>query len=164
MYRIAALVILTVIAGVVYLVATSGMNVTGPSIDENIRFGFIRAVTTNGNYGIVFDEATWLTGEEGEAAAIEAGLCTNETRSECMPNGFIIDNPSSATQNLEFSTDVVIAMFTLNMEHEGVKENQIPKDEFARLINNSRAHWNDLPYQILVTNGLVQIVEEVYVP
>jgi hypothetical protein len=163
MPKFIALVVLAVIAGVVYLVY-AGPNVTGPEKNENIRFGFVRAVTTNGNYGIIFDEATWLTGEEGENAAIEAGLCTEETRATCLPNGFIIDNPSSATQNLEFSTDIVIAMQTLNMENEGVKENQITKEHFERLINDPVAHWQSVPFQLLMKNGLIRIVEEVYVP
>ena len=89
---------------------------------------------------------------------------TESTRSECLPDGFIINNPSTATENLEFSTDIIIAMQTLHMEQEGVKENQIPKDEFERLINDPRAPWSKSPYQILVKNGLVEIIEEVYMP
>lgn len=128
------------------------------------RLGFIENVTTNGNYGIVFDEAEWLTGREGEDAAIEAGLCTEVTRYTCLPNDYIIRNASRATQNLEFGTDVTITMMTLTMERGGVKEMPVSREEFERLINDPRAEWRNLPYEITVRSGLVQEVKEIYVP
>lgn len=163
MFKFATAVILLVVAAVLYLTFTSP-RVSGPQGGENIRFGFIKGVSTNGNYGIAFDEAEWLTGEEGENAAIAAGLCTEATRAECLPDGFIIKNDTTTTQNLEFDTGVTIAMFTLNMEEDGVRETHISKEDFEKLINNPRAHWKGLPYQVLLRNGLVTIIEEVYVP
>ncbi len=128
------------------------------------KLGFINGVTTNGNYGIVFDEVEWLTGEEGENAAIEAGLCTEETRVTCLSNDFIINNPSEATQNFEFATGIVITMQTLNMEQNGVRDREITREEFEELLNDSRAHWRNLPYRITVKSGLVTSIAEVYVP
>lgn len=128
------------------------------------KIGFIDGVTTNGNYGIVFDEAEWLTGEEGEDAAIAAGLCTEGTRFNCLPNDFIISNPSTATQPLEFANGIIITMQTLRMEEEGVKPTEISRQEFERLINDRSRHWNNFPYRIVVKNGLIISIEEVYTP
>lgn len=126
--------------------------------------GFIRSVSTNGNYGILFDEALWLTGTEGEDAAIAAGYCTESRRSECLPNDFIISNASETTELLEFATDISITMQTLDMEKEGVRDTIITKQEFERLINDPQAHWRQLPYRIMIRNGLVSEVEEIYIP
>lgn len=127
------------------------------------KVGFIRSVSTNGNFGILFDEALWLTGVEGEDAAIAAGLCTESRRSECLPNDFIISNEEGSTVLLEFATNIVITMQTLDMERDGVQEKTIPKQEFERLING-QDHWSRLPYRIVIRNGLVSEIEEIYIP
>lgn len=132
-----------------------------PLPGDGIRFGFIRSVSGN---TLSFDEARWLTGKEGEDAAIAAGHCTEATRTECLPNDFFIENTSTSTIPLTLADEPEIAMFTLTMEHEGVKETTISKEQLATLINDAHAHWAQLPYQMLVDQGKVTIIEEVYVP
>ena len=157
-----------VMVSIVVVLALSGlflwrggaMPETSPTTSD-IRFGFITAVEGN---TIVFDEARWLTGKEGEDAAIAAGLCTEATRAECLPNDFYIVNDAPTTVPLILSGDAMIAMATLHMEEEGVKETQISIEEFAKLINDSNLHWNKLPYQMIVESGEVVVLEEVYVP
>lgn len=132
---------------------------------SEIKFGFIREVKDADNeYVLVFDDAEWLTDAAAQDAAIEAGQCTEATREECVPNNFFIRNPDPATTELALAGDVVIAMATLNMEQEGVKETPVTAQEFADLINNANAPWSKLPYQMVVENGVVTILEEVYVP
>ena len=128
------------------------------------RLGFISGVTTNGNYGILFDEAKWLTGKEGEDAAIAADLCTEATRSSCLPNDFIIQNTSLENEPLEFANDITITMTTLKMEKEGVKPTVITRQDLQYLINDPKQNWRELPYRITVKNNLVTSIEEVYVP
>ncbi|HWO07371.1 MAG TPA: hypothetical protein VNM40_02195 [Candidatus Paceibacterota bacterium] len=156
---ILSLLLALLVGGFLLTAALLGMGEGGTE-----RLGFIDGVTTNGNYGVIFDEAEWLTGAEGEDAAIEAGLCTEATRSSCLPNDYIIRNTSGATRVYEFANDVVITMQTLRMEQEGVRPTVISRQEFEQLINNPSQHWRDLPYRITIHNGLVRKVDEVYVP
>ncbi len=157
-----------VILGAIFIVLFAGgayfwYLASTPSGGEE-KVGFIRTVSTNGNYGILFDDARWLTGTEGEDAAIAAGLCTQSTRSECLPNDFLISNERESTELLEFGTKVDITMQTLDMEENGVRDTVITKQEFERLINDSQAHWRQLPYRIMIRNGLVTEVTEIYIP
>lgn len=151
--------ILVLLLIVSYFVWGNGAPQTQPQ--SQILFGFITNVEGN---TITFDEARWLTGKEGEDAAIAAGLCTEATRAECLPNDFYILNDTTTTQPLTLADDVVIAMATLNMETDGVKETQISPDDFSQLINNPTQHWSKLPYQMIVEDGKITILEEVYVP
>ncbi|MFZ2886632.1 MAG: hypothetical protein WA021_02305 [Minisyncoccia bacterium] len=128
------------------------------------RLGFITSVTTNGNYGIIFDKAEWLSGKEGEDAAIAAGLCREETRYTCLPNDYIIRNATVESEAHEFATDVMITMQTFNMEQEGVHDTVISRQEFEKLLNDSRAQWRQLPFEITIRSGLVREVKEIYVP
>lgn len=128
------------------------------------KVGFIRTVSTNGNYGILFDDAVWLSGKEGEDAAIAAGLCTEATRRDCLPNDFIIKNDTETTELLEFGTGIAITMQTLGMEQDGVQDRVISKQEFEQLINDPQTQWRQLPYRIMIRNGLVTEVHEIYIP
>jgi hypothetical protein len=134
-----------------------------PLPGDGIQFGFIRAVATSSGYVLQFDDARWLTGTEGENAAIAAGLCTEATRSECIPNSFFIENVSTSTIPLELGMSPLIAMFTLDMDENGVRETEVSQEEFAALINNNE-QWSRVPFQMLVEQGKVTIIEEVYVP
>ncbi|MBI5456962.1 hypothetical protein HY969_04475 [Candidatus Kaiserbacteria bacterium] len=137
-----------------------------PTVQQelDVRFGFIRGVQRNGGYALIFDPARWLAGKEGEDAAIAAGLCTETTRTECLPNDFFILNDATSTETLAIAAEPVIAMQTLEMEKEGIKETQISLEEFTRLIGDGSQSWTKVPYQLLVEGGQVTIIEEVYVP
>ena len=160
--------LLVVIFGALFLWNRSVVPVEAPMQQplpgDGIKFGFVRSVATSSDYVLMFDEARWLTGPEGEQAAIIAGICSEAARAECLPNGYFIENTSTTTIPLNFSTEPIIAMFTLTMEKESVKETSISKDAYAALINDRSAHWSQLPYQMLIEQGKVTILEEVYVP
>lgn len=162
-YIVAGFLLLVVFIGGVYFIGFAGsQKVAEEKLD--IRFGFINEVQNDGGYVLVFDEATWLSGKEGQDAAIAAGLCTEETRAECLPNDFFILNSSTSTSVLRIASQAVIAMQTLHMEAEGVKESQISIEEFAVLMGDTALHWTKVPYQLLLEGGEVTIIEEVYVP
>lgn len=128
-----------------------------------VKFGFIRGIDAAART-IEFDDARWLVGSDAEDAAIAAGLCTEETRDDCIPNDYFILNEATTTERLQFSIDPHIAMMTLNAEESGVQETRVSLDEFVKLLHDTKAAWSDLPYQILLENGVITIVEEVYVP
>ena len=55
-------------------------------------------------------------------------------------------------------------MQTLYAEQESVTRREITTAQFTSLINDASLHWNKLPYTITVENGLVTLIEEVYIP
>ncbi len=127
--------------------------------------GFIRYVDTSKDVRIAFDEAEWLSGKAGEDAAIRAGVCTEETRDECLPNDYFIDNPSTSTPLLyETSPSAKVIMQTLDMETKGVAPHEIDIAAFAKLIDDKSLHWNTLPYHLTVQGNIVTKIEEIYVP
>lgn len=130
---------------------------------DGTYLGFIRLVSDDS--AIAFDDAVWLTGEAGEDAAIAAGLCDDSSRAECLPDGFFIENTDPSASLIALGSSVRIVMQTYRMEESGVVEPQeIDLDAFERLVNDTAAHWNDLPYEITVEDGAVGLIEEVYVP
>jgi hypothetical protein len=128
-----------------------------------IDFGFIRSLDTASST-LQFDDAQWMTGTPGEDAAIAAGLCTEETRSECLPNDFYIGNPDTAPVTIPLAPNLTVYMLTWNAGDAGIKRQSIRTSEFAALINDASLHWNKLPYNVTVKNNAVIMIEEVYVP
>lgn len=113
----------------------------------------------------MFDRATWLTGPDAEDAAIQAGFCTEETRSECLPNNFFIENVDRNVTELALSEDVTVTLMTWQMEETGaVIDRTVPLETFQALIQDESLHWNTLPYTVTVTEGLVSRIHEVYIP
>jgi hypothetical protein len=130
---------------------------------SRVLFGYIRAVDVQ-NKTIEFDDAVWLMGKDAEEAALAEGHCTEETRSDCVPNDYYILNPATSTVTLPLDTKVLVAMMTLHAESESIKETQISFEEFARLLNDTQLPWHELPYQLFEDNNSITIIEEVYVP
>lgn len=128
-----------------------------------IDFGFIRGLEVS-RKTVLFDAALWLTGAPGEDAAISAGLCTEETRAECLPNDYYIYNQAAIDALLPLASNLTVYMLTWHAETEGVKREFIKLDEFAQLVNDQAQHWNKLPYNVTIKNGEVIMIEEVYVP
>lgn len=137
----------------------------GTASATTTTLGFIRYVDTSKDIRISFDEAEWLSGKAGEDAAIRAGVCTEETRDECLPNDYFIDNPSTSTPLLyEANPRAKVIMQTLDMETKGVTPHEIDLATFAKLINDKSLHWNTLPYHLTVQGNIVTKIEEIYVP
>jgi hypothetical protein len=128
-----------------------------------IDFGYIRSLNTASST-LQFDDAQWMTGTAGEDAAIAAGLCTEETRAECLPNDFYIGNTDPDPVTIPLAQNLTIYMLTWNAGDAGIKRQSIRLNEFAALINDTAAHWNKLPYNVTVKNNAVIMIEEVYVP
>lgn len=136
----------------------------GRLVERDMRFGFIRAITTEGIVVVLFDDAKWLFGKDGEDAAIRAGTCTEKTRKDCLPNDYFIENISSTTIPLPLNAKVTIGMKTWNAGDKGILDQQISVNDFVVLINDSKVHWNKLPYNVTVENGNIVRIEEVYIP
>jgi len=128
-----------------------------------IDFGYIRSFDTASST-LQFDDAQWMTGAAGEDAAIAAGICTEETRSECLPNDFYIGNADAKPVTIPLAPNLTIYMLTWNAGESGIKRQSIRTNEFAALINDHSQHWNKLPYNVTVKNNQVIMIEEVYTP
>lgn len=132
---------------------------------ESTRLGFIRALyESDGIMVISFDDAVWLSGKEGADAAIRAGVCTEETRAECLPNDYYILNEQKSEESLVLDSKIQIVMKTWEAGEQGIMDKEISLADFSALINDQKAHWNKLPYIITTTNNGVVRIEEVYIP
>lgn len=141
----------------------TAQRVVPPPVSTEMKFGFIRGFDATTRV-LLFDDARWLVGREAEDAAVAAGVCSDEKRDECTPSDYFIVNEATTTEQLTFSIDTHIALMTLNAEEYGVQETRVSLDEFAKLLNDKNAVWSSLPYQLLLENGEITIIEEVYVP
>jgi hypothetical protein len=128
-----------------------------------IDFGYIPRINVIERI-VTFDDARWLSGAAGEDAAIAAGLCTEETRADCLPNDFYIYNALKNEVSIPAADTITVYMLTWNAGEAGIKRQFIKFDDFAQLVNDPEAHWRNLPYNITVKNNEVIMIEEVYVP
>lgn len=131
---------------------------------QRILGGFIRSINTEAPVTISLDDAVWRTGTAAEDAAIRAGMCTEATRSECVPNDYFIENVSPLTMTLLVDSKAVLKMKTWNTGGVGIQDRDISVTEFASLINDASAHWNKLPYRVTIVDDMVVKIEEIYVP
>ena len=128
-----------------------------------IDFGFIRNLATT-TPAIAFDDARWLSGKAGEDAAIAAGICTEDTRADCLPNDFYILDQYKKTEIIPLAPNAIVYMLTWHAEAQGVKRETIPLRTFTTFINDPQPHWNQLPYNVTIQDGKIIMIEEVYVP
>lgn len=132
--------------------------------EDGKYFGYIHEVKKDSS-SVYFDDAVWLSGRAGEDAAIQAGHCTEATRSECLPNDFFIKNEKIADEVLLIDGGVRVFMQTWKMEETGeVAEREIGLNNFSELINNQTLHWRNLPFNITIQDGKIIKIEEVYIP
>lgn len=135
-----------------------------PAPQDGEHLGFIRALTDD-DTALYFDEAVWLTGAAAEDAAIAAGLCTEETRAECTPNDFFIKNDDATEARLPVRNDARVTLLTYRMEETGsVTARTVDIGTFSDLVNDPALHWSSLPYEIVVSQGDIVSIQEVYVP
>lgn len=133
-------------------------------LSDGQHFGFIRAFTDN-NSAIDFDDAEWLTDKAAQDAAIAAGACTEETREECLPNNFFINNESKITERVPVGSNAKVIMQTWKMEETGqITSKEITLAELASVLNIPTMHWSQLPYEITIMNGEIVLIDEVYLP
>ncbi len=162
------LILLIVVVGLFYAlngyIYNEKQGAETPALSNGEHLGFIHALIDN-NTAMDFDDAIWLTGTAAEDAAIAAGICTEETRNECTPNGYFIQNSTRDDARISIDPQTVVVMQTKNMEETGgIEAKQISLTEFASLINDQNLHWNELPYTITITNNTVTRIAEVYIP
>lgn len=145
-------------------IQNAGQNSGPRPFADGEHLGFIRDFVFD-DETIYFDDAVWLTGKAGEDAAIAAGHCTEENRSECLPNDYFIKNELVGEERLRVAPGLRVFMQTWKMEETGeVVEREIAPYEFSKMINDPALHWHQLPYRITIENGVVTRVGEVYIP
>ncbi len=126
--------------------------------------GYIHNVDTE-KKTLAFDDAVWLTGKVAQDAAIEAGHCTEESKSDCLPNDYFIKNSNVKDDLLLIDDNVQVIMQTWSAEETGRVENrEIALADLAKVINDQSLHWRALPYNITIQNGKIICIEEQYVP
>lgn len=128
------------------------------------HLGFIHAVGTGSDGYIEFDDAVWLSGTEGEDAAIRRGVCTEATRAECLPNDYFIENETKEDETIPLDQKALFSMQTWKAGDQGIKKQPISLAGFASLINDDTLQWRMLPYLVTVQQGRVIRIEEVYIP
>lgn len=164
------LILVLIIASSIYwlkrvdLSSQPDSNLSPAVFSDGKYLGFIHAVEVGEDNILFFDEAIWLTGQKAEDAAIAAGHCTEENRSECLPNDYFIQNSQKLDQALAMDSNMVIFMKTWNAGEQGVLDKEINLLDFSKLINDPSLHWSKLPYNVFITNEQVVRVEEVYIP
>lgn len=157
------------LAALVVLIILARLSLREPLTEvlpTTTTLGFIRGITLTaiGNDTMLFDDAVWLIDEAGERAAIAAGHCTTEDTSDCMPNGYFIENIDPTPTTLMVSPAAEITMETYETGEPGDKVERIDLETFATLMNDPKLHWNKLPYHVTVENGMVTKIVEQYIP
>ncbi len=148
-----------------YVEQRNGTEVLSGGFVEGKQLGFIHGLyESDGIMVISFDDAVWLSGKEGEDAAIRAGVYTEATRAECLPNDYYILNEKKSDELLVLESKIQIVMKTWEAGERGIMDKEISLANFSALINDQKVHWNKLPYIITTTKNGVARIEEVYIP
>jgi hypothetical protein len=123
-------------------------------------FGYIKAID---HRAVEYDVAEFLSGEEANAAAIEAG---DIAEGETVPNDYYIVNEDKETGRFPLSENVKV---TIDTVHDGIP-GPAPADlgwllcELGGEAPQHRMSHRFNGYWLTVENGLVTEIEEQYVP
>lgn len=154
--------------------------------DDDHLFGFIRSATSaNGQQMIVFDLAEFISNDHAadpasdgaraaDLAAVQDGACKageGVRVGECAPNGFYIRNNDPTEKNLAVSDSARFVIMTSSPTSTFLREDgtwlptEVSWEDFVSAINQLSAsgEWTP-PYRLVLENGSVVRVEEVYIP
>lgn len=129
-------------------------------------FGFVTVNGDNGPTVITIDLAEILTGEEAREAAVDAGVIEE---GEDLPNDFFIDDPDDEIETLNLADNTVIKVLSGTTPETYLT---IDASTLESIFNGSYTGepvygmGPDLPapMEITVEDGLVTIIESVYLP
>lgn len=129
-------------------------------------FGFVTVNGDNGPTVVTIDIAEILTGEEARKAAVDAGVIEE---GEDLPNDFFIDDPDDEFEILTLADDAVIKVLSAMTPETYLT---IDAATLESLFNGSYAGEPvygispdmPAPMNITVEDGLVTIIESVYLP
>jgi hypothetical protein len=126
------------------------------------RVGYILAIESlDKNYSIQFDEVALLTGEQAVAAALRTGVCTEETRDDCAPNDYFIDNKGALATSLKLDRKPVVMQIQKGTSTLG-------KSSLTELVNESEkdsSHLRERLFTITLDEEMtVTNIEELYLP
>lgn len=152
------------------------------AIDENHLFGFIQsATTTNGERSVKFDLAEFIsndsTSEDGpraaDLAAVRDGKCEvgeGVKVGECAPNGFYIRNNDPSERDLFVSataTFVIMNSSATSVLYDSngfQKPTSVSWSAFVKAVGELYESERMVPYRLILENGNVVRIEEVYIP
>lgn len=152
------------------------------SPDENHLFGFIQSATTmNGDRSITFDLAEFIsndsTSEDGpraaDLAAVQDGKCEvgeDVKVGECAPNGFYIRNNDPSQQDLFVSATATFVIMNSSATSVFYDSNGLQKptsvswSAFVKAVGELYKSERTVPYRLILENGNVVRIEEVYIP
>jgi hypothetical protein len=129
-------------------------------------FGFVTVNGDNGPTRVTIDIAQILTGEEARKAAIDAGVIEE---GEDLPNDFFIDDPDDGIEVLTLADDAVIKVLSGTTPETYLT---IDAATLESLFNGSYSGEPvygispdmPAPMSITIEDGLVTIIESVYLP
>jgi hypothetical protein len=129
-------------------------------------FGFVTVNGDNGPTVVTIDIAKILSGEEARKAAVDAGVIEE---GEDLPNDFFIDDPDDEIEVLTLADDAVIRVLSATTPETYLT---IDAPTLESLFNGSYSGEPvygmspdvPAPMEITVEDGLVTIIESVYLP
>lgn len=126
------------------------------------RVGYILTVENQEReYEIQFDEVALLTGEPAIAAALRTGACTEETRDDCAPNDYFIDDNTALATSLKLDRKPTVLLV-----QDGTStliESSLPT--ILELFAQDSYDWREQLFRITLTEDRTVIkVEEIYLP
>lgn len=129
-------------------------------------FGFVTVNGDNGPTVVTIDLAEILTGEEARRAAVDAGVIEE---GEDLPNDFFIEDPDDETETLTLADGAVIRVLSATTPETYLT---IDAATLESLFNGSYSGepvygmGPDMPapMEVTVEDGLVTIIESVYLP
>jgi len=143
-----------------------------PEIADGREFAYVTAVTVTGKETVVTaDYAQFLTGEEADRAAREAGVIGE---GESVPNDFFIVNQNPRLRSIPLAADAPIAVQACFVDGECVTTVEVSVDQWVALVTGRQPddlpegfQWygqGTLPYWLTIENGVIVDVEEQYLP
>jgi hypothetical protein len=132
----------------------------------NIKaMGFVDAVWEDGGVRhLSIDYAEFLTGEEANAAAVEAGVIAP---GEDVPNDYFIRNASSQLREFVVSDSVAITTSTRWAPHDGFGASCTWEDFLSFWgpgLEDGESHLHAVPWWIVRTGDTVITIDEQYLP
>lgn len=134
----------------------------GPTLPDGRHFGYLKAVGADqAPLRVVFDLAQWFSGPDADAAAIADGaMPPGEIH---VPNDFYIRNESPRWRTVEVDLGATVSLVTYpygDIDHPRV----VSLDRFATIAGEDPTLVRWSPFWLVVRNGVVQALEQQYIP
>lgn len=143
---------------------------------DKAQFGYIKAVEVNPEtkeVSITFDQALWYFGDEAEKLAREDLGCNKANAPEECSGGSILNNPyyiqNPIKRDLKYKLDqsaVIKLISYIRTDGLGIKE--VGVEDLQKYLEETDPHNADgstvIPFWIVIDKGVVNYIEEQYIP